>query len=99
MRLNDAQTQQVQQQLGLNALSDEHPVIPKLQEAFGDHTFFLNERGLNIIEPNPAPEVSGGNLVELAAWADDGQGLWSHPPEVLPVQVDIEVDGSGSERH
>jgi hypothetical protein len=34
--------------------SEDHPVIPELNDLFGEHTFFLDHNGLNIVEPAEA---------------------------------------------
>ncbi len=93
MKLNTAQIRKVEEQLGVEAVPEEHPVTPDLKEAFGDHTFFLDAAGLNIVEPNPSPESSSGNVVKVATWASDEQTeLQRHEPEVLPVTVDLGSD-------
>ncbi len=93
MKLNAAQLRKVEEQLGVDAVPEEHPVIPDLKEAFGDHTFFFDTAGLNIVEPNPSPESSSGNVVKVATWASDERTkLLSHEPEVLPVTVDLGSD-------
>ncbi len=87
MKLTAAQLRKVEEQLGIEAVSEEHPNSTRLKEAFGDHTFFLDARGLNIVEPNPSPESSSGNLVKLASWNDDRTSLLVHEPQVLSVIV------------
>jgi hypothetical protein len=39
---------------------------------FGEHTFFLDRRGPNIVEPVEAAGESG-MVVNLASWIDDSQ--------------------------
>lgn len=93
MKLNAAQLPKIEEQIGVKAVPEEHPVTPNLKEAFGDHTFFLDAEGLNIVEPGPSPESSSGNVVKLASWASQERTkLVSHHPEVLPVTVDLESD-------
>ncbi len=93
MKLNAAQLRKVEKQLSTKAVPEEHSVTPRLKEAFGDHTFFLNAAGLNIVEPNPSPESSSGNVVKLASWtSEERTELLSHEPEVLPVTVDLGSD-------
>lgn len=96
MKLSTALAQKVEQQFGIEAFPEDHPVTPKLVEVFGEHTFFLDANGLNIIEPDPAPENNGGVVVKLASWNDDRSQLTPHEPQVLPVAVDI-VEDEGSE--
>jgi hypothetical protein len=47
MKLNSTQVEQ-----SSKPLPDDHPLVPKLSKLFGDHTFFLNSNGLNVVEPN-----------------------------------------------
>ena len=93
MKLDAAQRRRVEEQLGVDAVPEEHPVTPDLKEAFGDHTFFLDAGGLNIVESTAPPERSNCKVVKLASWAGEQRTeLLSHAPEVLPVTVDLESD-------
>ncbi len=93
MRLNAVQLRKVEEQFGVEAIPKEDPVISDLKEAFGDHTFFLDADGLNIVEPNEFPENSTGHVVKVASWSSDEQTeLLRHEPEVLPITVDLESD-------
>lgn len=100
MKLNAAQRRKVEEQLGVESIPEEHPVTSELKEAFGDHTFFLDAAGLNIVERSLLPESSidnvvklaSGNMVKLASWANDEHSeIVIHEPEVLPVTVDLET--------
>ena len=48
MKLNSAQVQRTLDQFEASVIPDEAPVIAKLNELFGEHTFFLDQHGLNI---------------------------------------------------
>lgn len=90
MKLNDAQRRKVEEQFGVEAIPEEHPVSPDLKDAFGDHTFFLDADGLNIVE-TASPETTSGNVVKVASWSgEERKALLPHEPEVLPVTVDLE---------
>ena len=90
MKLNAAQLPNVEQQLGVEALPEEHPVMPKLVEAFGEHTFFVDAAGLHIVELTVAAEMSNGTVVRLASWAgEERDKLQIHEPEPLAVSVDL----------
>ncbi len=52
MKLNSAQVEQTLSQFEAQVIPDDHPMVPKLNELFGDHTFFLSSEGLNVVEPN-----------------------------------------------
>jgi hypothetical protein len=93
MKLNGAQLASVEGQLGIAAIPEEHPVSGDLKDAFGDHTFFLDAGGLNIVEPNPLPGSENGSVVKIADWAtEERKELVSRHPEVLPITVDLEDD-------
>ena len=50
MRLTSALVERTLSQFEAEAIPDNHPVIPQLRGLFGDHTFFLDGNGLNIVE-------------------------------------------------
>ena len=81
MKLNSAQLERTLGQVETHLIPDDHPLIPQLNDLFGEHTFFLDRHGLNIVEPVEAGGVSG-IVVNLASWNDDSQsGLEVHEPE------------------
>ena len=51
MKLNSAQLERTLGQFEARPIPDDHPLIPQLNDLFGEHTFFLDRRGLNIVEP------------------------------------------------
>ena len=51
MKLSSSQVERTLHQLQAQALPDNHPSLPELNRVFGDHTFFLDESGLHIVEP------------------------------------------------
>lgn len=89
MKLDGAQLKHVEDQLGVEAVPDENDAIPKLKEVFGDHSFFVDAAGLNVVEPAPT-DASRGAVLKLASWTEDGQGLQTHEPEVLDVVVSMQ---------
>ena len=72
MKLNSAQVEQTLSQFEAQAIPDDHPMVPKLNEVFGDHTFFLNSDGLNVVEPDESATASArkGTVVNVASWND-----------------------------
>ena len=69
MKLNSAQLERTLGQFEARPIPDDHPLIPQLNDLFGEHTFFLDRRGLNIVEPVEVAGVSG-RVVNLASWSD-----------------------------
>src|SRR5690606_6077142 len=93
MKLNTVQRRKVEEQLGVEAVPEAHPVTPELNRAFGDHTYFLVNAGLHVVEPDPVAEGPSANVVKVASWtSDERTELVAHPPEVLEVSVDLEPD-------
>jgi len=94
MKLTSVQVQRTLSQFDARAIPDNHPVISQLSELFGDHTFFLDETGLSIVEP-AAEETSQATpqlvrVVKLANWSDEGlTSLSPHEPE--PTDDTIEL--------
>ena len=95
MKLTSAQVERTLTQFEGQVIPDNHPVVPQLNSLFGEHTFFLDSHGLNIVEP---AEVSGAGagvqsakVVNLANWSDaNPTRLEAHEPE--PTDVVVIVD-------
>ena len=51
MKMNSTQIDKTLHQLDGQAIPVEHPVMVQLERLFGEHTYFLDGRGLNIVEP------------------------------------------------
>lgn len=84
MRLNETQLQQTLNQMQAEVLPDSHPVTAQLADLFGDHTFFLDQSGLKVLEPAEmsADEVQTSQVVSLADWSDGTlTSLKPHAPE------------------
>jgi hypothetical protein len=93
MKLNSAQVQRTLTQFEAQALPDNHPAVPQLNSLFGDHTFFLDSRGLNVLEPAEIPELDAqtGKIVNLAHWSDENlTKLTPHEPEPTGVVIILE---------
>ena len=90
MRLTSALVERTLSQFEAEAIPDNHPVIPQLRGIFGDHTFFLDGNGLNIVEPADTSQqrVQAGKVVNLASWNDeDPPKLAPHEPEATEVVI------------
>ena len=104
MKLNKSQVARTVSQLQVEALPEDHPLVPQLNRIFGDHTFFLDGSGLNILEPAAAalevPSSSMGEtgvLVNVANWTDSNPPkLEVHEPELTDTTVSLGTDGADS---
>ena len=72
MKLNSAQVQQTLTQMDAQVVPDSHPAVTQLTDVFGEHTFFLDESGLKVLEPSDVPQTDGqaNEVVSLAGWTD-----------------------------
>ena len=92
MKLTSAQVERTLSQFQAEAIPDDHPALPKLNQMFGEHTFFIDGSGLNIVEPAEAgePETQSGKVVNVANWSDDERTrLVRHEPEPTDVVVTL----------
>jgi len=89
MKLNSELVGRTLNQIDAQAISEDHPALEKLKDMFGDHTFFIDGSGLNIIEPmDDKPQT--GKVVNVASWDDaDPPRLMAHPPESTDVVVEL----------
>ncbi len=93
MKLNPAQIEQTLTQFEAQVIPDDHPLVPTLNELFGDHTFFLDGNGLNVVEANESTEAGApaGTVVNLANWSDPQlTSLTPHEPESTQMVVILE---------
>jgi hypothetical protein len=93
MKLNTAQVKQTLSQFDAQVLPDNHPAVTQLSNLFGDHTFFLDDSGLKVLEPAEAPDLESraGQVVSLADWSDASlTSLKPHEPEMTGVVVILE---------
>jgi hypothetical protein len=99
MRLTAPLIQRTLSQFEAQAIPDNHPSMPELNRAFGDHTFFIDGEGLHIVEPadDTAEGHAAGQVFRVASWQDPQRtSLVAHPPEPTDVTVELEGDGAAS---
>jgi hypothetical protein len=92
MKLTSTQVERTLNQFEAEAIPDSHPVIPQLQRLFGDHTYFIDNSGLNIVEPTQSDQrgTELGLVVNLASWTDsDPRSLEPHAPEPTDVVISL----------
>jgi len=94
MRLTSTQVERTLSQFEAQAIPDNDPVIARLSGLFGDHTFFLDDNGLNVLEPaEPTePGVRACNIINLANWTDANlTSLAPHAPEPTGAVIVLEA--------
>jgi len=68
--------------------------LPQLTRLFGDHTFFLDRAGLNIVEPTGSAPTGAQScqVVNLANWNDaDPPALEPHEPTPTDIVIQFEA--------
>ena len=90
MKLNQAQISRTLSQFKAQVLAEDHPAAAQFCELFGQHTFFLDERGLHVLELIEVPgiEAKDGEMISIADWSDaDLMKLTTHQPEPTGVVI------------
>ena len=90
MKLNEVQISKTLSQFRAQVLAEDHPAVAQFCELFGHHTFFLDDRGLNVLEllEVPGMQAQHGEVISLADWSDaDFTKLTTHQPEPTGVVV------------
>ncbi|MBV8923681.1 hypothetical protein [Bradyrhizobium sp.] len=92
MKLNSTQIERALGQFDAQVLADDHPAVAQLTKVFGQHTFFLDDKGLNVLEliETPQMEPQGGEMINIADWSDATlTKLRAHAPEPTGVVVSL----------
>lgn len=90
MKLNSTQIEQTLNQFNARVIAEDNPTIAELNDLFGDHTFFLDARGLNVLEliQLPQMEPESGEVINLADWSDATlTKLHTHRPEPTGIVI------------
>lgn len=89
MKLNSEMVDRTLSQIDAQVISEDHPLMPKFEKLFGDHTFFLDSSGLNIIE-RQEEGLTTGTVVKVASWDETQEKrLVAHDPESTDVTVEL----------
>ena len=91
MKMKAVQVERTLSQFEAQAIPDDHPMVQQLNELFGDHTFFLDNNGLSVVEPTDFTQSGAprsGTVVNLATWNDTKlTSLAPHEPELTDITV------------
>ena len=92
MKLTSTQIEQTLGQFEAEPIPEDHPMVPQLNEVFGEHTYFVNSDGLIILEPavSGLAGVQSAKVVNLGEWSDDApSALELHEPETTDLVVTL----------
>ncbi len=88
MKLTSTRVADAAKQIDARAIPDTGPTARSFIELFGDHTFFLDDDGLSIVEVETDGDLALGRVVKLAKWVDEGRTVLApHPREVTNIVV------------
>lgn len=90
MKLTPAMVRETLDQFDAQSIPDSNPAVPELHKLFGDHTFFLDSNGLNIVEPaaSDSERAPVWQVVKLATWNDAARtSLTPHEPEPTDIVI------------
>jgi len=92
MKLSSERVERALGQFEAQVIPEDHPSVPQLDSLFGEHTYFVDANGLNIVEPAEAANGGeAGQVVKVASWSDDAKTqLTPHEPEPTDVVVVLE---------
>jgi hypothetical protein len=99
MKLNSVLVERTLTQFDAQAIPENHPVVGQLNSLFGEHTFFLDANGLNIVEPTGQSDSGSqtGQVVKLAGWSDENRtSLAPHEPVLTELVVVLDEGGPDS---
>jgi len=94
MKLSATQIVQTADEIGAQPVPADHPIVMQLTRIYGDHTFFLDGEGLEIVEATrPDGADNAACVVKLASWTDDDRTrLAPHEPQTTDVVVVLAPD-------
>jgi hypothetical protein len=97
VKLSTAMVKRTLDQFEALALPENHPAIATLSKVFGEHTFFIDDKGINIVQPAIRYDTGTelGQVVKLASWEDAAcTSLKPHEPEPTGVMVPFTTDNN-----
>jgi hypothetical protein len=99
MKLSDNQVKAVEEQTGLQPIPEDNPAMEQLKENFGDHTFYVDDRGLYILEtPQDDTQQAQATAVQVAQWTDENRNaLQAHEPQATDAVFSLQPQGDGAE--
>ncbi len=84
MKLDMGQIERIREETGIEPIPELEPSLERLEENFGDHTFYVDPMGLYIWQAtDPSAETRNEVMaLRIASWADDEMSvLQVHEPK------------------
>ena len=94
MQLTSTQVKRTLAQFQAQEVPPDHSAMAQLTRLFGEHTFFLDRHGLNILEPLAADQPTDSRVCKVVCVADwndaDPPSLEPHEPEATELVIQLE---------
>jgi hypothetical protein len=87
MKLTSTRIDRAAAQLDAWPVPDTDPTADSLNEMFGEHTFFLDDDGLSIVEAELDGPADTARVVKLAIWADKKRTILAPCPAEMTETV------------
>lgn len=98
MKLNTDQVAAIKEQTNADPVPEDNPAIDALRDAFGDHTFYVDTRGLHVFESVDLPDHEGepATVIQVASWSDEEMTtLEPMEPQATGMVIDLSGNGTG----
>ena len=94
MKLSPAQVERTVNQLQIEAIPDNHPLVPQLNRLFGEHTYSASSSPLTTRSAFHRRKRAGlGVVVNVANWTNaNPPKLEAHEPQPTESLVALETD-------
>jgi hypothetical protein len=92
MKLSESQISWTLAQFPGQVLAEDHPAAAQFCELFGHHTFFLDARGLYVLEliEVPGTDARDGEMISIADWSDANiMRLTTQQPEPTSLVIHL----------
>ena len=73
MKLNAQQVDAIERQTGASPIPEDNPANETLLNAFGEHTFYVDQSGLHVLETVELDDADGDHaaVIQVAQWANE----------------------------
>lgn len=94
MKLDTAQIEVIRKETGIQPIPKAEPSYNRLEDNFGEHTFYVDSFGLYVWEA--CQDSEGGRTevmaLQIASWVDDDMTtLQVHPPKATGKVIVLEA--------
>ncbi|GAB4523340.1 MAG: hypothetical protein Kow00133_11290 [Amphiplicatus sp.] len=92
MQLDATQIGAVEKSTDLVAIAEDHSAFAALRQAFGEHTYFVNNHGLYVFRREGAKngEATRARLFAFAMWSQENENQLA--PLAEPLATDVTMD-------